>query len=92
MTVFLGLEKMTWWQIGLNVAFVAINGWSYCFNYTMAPAMGMGFHIGLIVSLVAMDRIFLAPMRQEIAELDEMIARIRRSYPLSKAQKDRADE
>lgn len=92
MKEYFGLGSMTWLQVALNAVFIGMHAYSYSLNGYIVPALAMGFHAGLILSVIMTDRIFLAPMRQEIADLDEMIARIRRSYPPSKAQKDISDE
>lgn len=71
MKAFLGIGYGSWMSIGINAVCFFLNFASYNFvAATVAPAMGMGFHIGLIFMCVMVDRLFLAPIREEIAELE----------------------
>lgn len=71
MKSFLGIGYGSWGSIAVNVACFCINYASYNFiQPNIAPAMGMGFHVGLIFMCVMTDRLFLAPIRKEIDELE----------------------
>lgn len=82
MTEFMGMSRGTWFSVGLNAAFIVMN-WSFikAGANPLVSAMGIGWHAAIILAAVFVDITFLAPLRKEIREMDELIARYRNGLP-----------
>lgn len=74
---FLGLEKVTWINIAINIGCFFINAAFYAASVNLASAMCMGFHIGLIFMSIVIDRIFLSDMRRELESLQQYLAKVK---------------